>query len=229
MKKIQAPNAHQAGVSHIYFAEVLAFFSTPRKRKNLRKKNPFCLPILDTKDIGQCLGVKDHPTKMGSNLVVIWLFVLTTRQLGFLTSIHTRLIKIHLLGFGLQISFFQDQILSLNKSTEGELVAHSSPRTEIGENPSNPFRFKHFGYLVSQFTCHELASGHSILYTLRQAFLVRPPTHIARGPLYKPALIITFSNAMQLDIIIETLGSTGLSSQGIMLYSHSITLHKSLQ
>ncbi len=182
MKKIQAPNAHRAGVSHIYFAEVLAFFSTPRKCNNLRKKNPFCLPILDTKDIGPCLGVKDHPTKMGSNLVVNWLFVLTTRQLGFRTSIHTRLINIHLLGFGLQISFFQDQILSLNKSTEGELVAHSSPRTEIGENPSNPFRFKHLGYLVSQFTCHQLASGHSILYTLRQAFMVRPPTHIARGP-----------------------------------------------
>jgi hypothetical protein len=77
MKKIQAPHAHQAGVSHIYFFEVLAFFSTPSKCKNLRKKNPFCLPILDTKDIGQCLCVKDYPTKMGSNLVVIWLFVLT--------------------------------------------------------------------------------------------------------------------------------------------------------
>jgi hypothetical protein len=49
MKKFQAPSAHRAGVSHIYFAEVLAFFSTPRKRKNLRKKNPFCLPILDTR------------------------------------------------------------------------------------------------------------------------------------------------------------------------------------
>jgi hypothetical protein len=79
MKKIQAPNAHRAGVSHICFAEVLDFFSTPRKCKNSRKKNPFCLPILDTRDIGPCLGVKDHPTKMGSNLVVLWLFVLTTR------------------------------------------------------------------------------------------------------------------------------------------------------
>jgi hypothetical protein len=38
---------------------------------------------------------------------------------------------------------------SLNKSTEGELVAHSSLRTEIGENPSNPFRFKQLAYLVS--------------------------------------------------------------------------------
>jgi hypothetical protein len=57
MKKFQAPNADQAGVSHIYFAQVLAFFSTPRKCKNLRKKTPFCLPILDTKDIGQSLGV----------------------------------------------------------------------------------------------------------------------------------------------------------------------------
>ncbi len=79
MKKYQAPNAHRAGVSHIYFAQVLAFFSTPRKGKNLRGKSPFCLPILDTKDIGQCLRVKDHPTKMGSNLIVLWLFVLTTR------------------------------------------------------------------------------------------------------------------------------------------------------
>jgi hypothetical protein len=52
MKKFQAPNAHRAGVSQIYFAEILAFFSTPRKRKNLRKENPFCLPILDNKDIG---------------------------------------------------------------------------------------------------------------------------------------------------------------------------------
>ncbi len=169
MKTFQAPNAHRAGVSRIYFAQVHAFFSTPRKGKNLRKTNLFCLPILNTKDIGQCLRVKDYPTKMGSNLVVIWLFVLTTRQRGFLSSIHTRLIKIHPLGFGLQISFFQDQILSLNKSTEGELVAHSPPRTEIRGNPSNPFRFKHLGYLVSQFTCHQLASGHSILCTLRQA------------------------------------------------------------
>jgi hypothetical protein len=79
MKKYQAPNAHRAGVSHIYFAQVLAFFPTPRKGKNLRGKSPFCLPVLDTKDIGQCLPVKDHPTKMGSNLIVLWLFVLTTR------------------------------------------------------------------------------------------------------------------------------------------------------
>ncbi len=176
MKKYQAPNAHRAGVSHIYFAQVLAFFPTPRKGKNLRGKSPFCLPVLDTKDIGQCLPVKDHPTKMGSNLIVLWLFVLTTRQLGFLTSIHMRLIKIHPLGFGLQ-----DQILSLNKSTEGELVGHSSPRTAIGEKPSNPFRFKHLGYLVSQFTCHKLAGGRSVLCT-RQAFMVRPPTTIAGRP-----------------------------------------------
>jgi len=79
MKKYQAPNAHRAGVSHIYFAQVLAFFSTPRKGKNFREKSPFYLSILDTKDIGQCLRVKDHPTKMGSNLIVLWLFVLTTR------------------------------------------------------------------------------------------------------------------------------------------------------
>jgi hypothetical protein len=79
MKKFQAPNVHCAGVSHIYFSRVLAFFCTPRKCKNLRKNNPFCFPILDTKDIDQCLGVKVHPTKMGSNLVVLWLFVLTTR------------------------------------------------------------------------------------------------------------------------------------------------------
>jgi hypothetical protein len=79
MKKFKGPNAHQAGVSHIYFAKVVAFFSTPRKCKNLRKKSPFCLPILDTKDIDQCLGVKDHPTKMRSNMGVLWLFVPTTR------------------------------------------------------------------------------------------------------------------------------------------------------
>jgi hypothetical protein len=52
---------------------------------------------------------------------------------------------------------------------------------------------------------------------------------LQEGPLYKPALIITSSIAMQQDIIIQTLGSTGLSSQGTMLYGHSITLHKSLQ
>jgi hypothetical protein len=52
MKTFQAPNAHRAGVSRIYFAQVHAFFSTPRKGKNLRKTNLFCLPILNTKDIG---------------------------------------------------------------------------------------------------------------------------------------------------------------------------------
>jgi len=51
------------------------------------------------------------------------------------------------------------------QETESEWVAHSSPRTEIGENPSNPFRFEHLGYLVSYFTCHELPKGHSILCT----------------------------------------------------------------
>jgi hypothetical protein len=108
MKKFQAPNAHQAGISHIYFAKVVAFFSTPKNRKNLRKKNPFCLPILDTKDIDQCLGVKDHPTKMRSNMVYFGCLSPLQEGSGFLTSIHTRLIKIHPLGFGLQISFFQD-------------------------------------------------------------------------------------------------------------------------
>jgi len=41
MKKFKVPNAHQAGVSHIYFAKVVAFFSTPRNCKNLRKKKSF--------------------------------------------------------------------------------------------------------------------------------------------------------------------------------------------
>jgi hypothetical protein len=59
MKNYQTPNGHGVGVFHIYFDQVLAFFSTPRKGKNLRRKYSFCLPILDIKDIGQCLGVKD--------------------------------------------------------------------------------------------------------------------------------------------------------------------------
>jgi hypothetical protein len=108
MKKYQAPNAHRAGVSHIYFAQVLAFFSAPRKGKNLRKKNPFCLPILDAKDIGQCLRVKDHPTKMGATWLYFGCLSSLQEGSGFLTSICTGLIKIHPLGFGLQISFFQD-------------------------------------------------------------------------------------------------------------------------
>ncbi len=61
---------------------LLKFLPISPHQENARtwgKKNPFYLPILDTKDIGQCFGVKDHPTKMGSNLVVLWLFVLTTR------------------------------------------------------------------------------------------------------------------------------------------------------
>lgn len=150
---------------------------------------------------------------MGSNLIVLWLSVLTTRQLAFLTSIHRRLIKIHPLGFGLQ-----DQILSLNKSTEGELVAHSSPRTEIGENPSNPFRFKQLAYLVSQFTCHELADGHSVLCT-RQAFMVRPPTNIARGPTVQA----------HLDHYFQYCHAIGHYNPDLGLHTPQFTRYKALQ
>jgi hypothetical protein len=68
MKKIQAPNAHRAGVSHIYFAQVLAYFSTPRKCKNLRKKKSFLFAHPGHQGYRSVFWCQGSPNKNGEQL-----------------------------------------------------------------------------------------------------------------------------------------------------------------